>query len=88
MRTKAIKIVVMIAVGIYLLIAIGAYSPPYDENNAKNLIKARVGKCIKVVKISSNQFNGITHYVAIDSVYTIYIFRVSPLGSISQTGKK
>lgn len=70
-----------------LLIAIVAYSPPSDEKNAKIAIKAKVDKCVRVVKIST-QFNGIAHYVAIDSVYTMYMFSVTPIGSISQTGKK
>jgi hypothetical protein len=86
MKSIIIKFAIMIAF-VSLLIAIGAYSPPSDENNAKIAIKSKVDKCVRVVKIST-QFNGIAHYVAIDSAYTIYMFSVTPIGSISQTGKK
>jgi hypothetical protein len=86
MKTTIIKIAIMM-VFVALIMVVAVYSPPSDENNAKILIKAKVNKFASVVKIST-QFNGIAHYAAIDSAYTMYMFSVSPTGSVSQTGKK
>ena len=84
---SVVLLVFMVFLGVIMIELKEHYSSSSDENNTKTLIKTKVYKCVRVVKIST-QFNGIAHYVAIDSTYTLYMFSVTRMGSISQTGKK
>lgn len=54
---------------------------PYPDQDAKILIKSRVSNCIKVDKVYTISETVI--YVAIDSLYNTYSFRVSERGQIT-----
>jgi|GEM_PF-3906135 len=58
----------------------------YDESNAKTLIKARVPKCVNIVKVREG--NQIDHYAAVDSAYTIHTFSVHWTGKIEELNPK
>lgn len=78
MKTK-----ILILIACVLAIALSSCDP-YDANNAAILIKTRVPRCVSVTGIKDSEGTfGQTYYVAIDSSYHVYSFRVSANGIVT-----
>ncbi|MFA6256034.1 MAG: hypothetical protein WC606_02515 [Candidatus Absconditabacterales bacterium] len=62
----------------------------YDENDAKILIKARVPKCVNIVRVvkANSDLDSYDYYAAVDSAYAIHIFSVHRTGRVKERNPK
>ncbi len=58
---------------------------PYNEDNAKTLIMARVPKCVNITMVVSGNCD---YYAAVDSAYNIHSFKINSFGEVEELNTK